>query len=234
MIEHANPLAEGLSQDFRVDALGNGAARQHAAVLQHERMREAGQDLLHVMGHVEDDGRAGGAHQGRDAVEEGFARHGVEWWLQPHGPDSARPLDGAASALAYRLPEFGLTLPFRPRSLRARLTLWYTGVLAALLLVFGAAALVLLDRALRANIDTSLATLARNVVAVGMKKDFSDHEHPLDGLPKCTATPVEGSDTRLNVACTGTTEDGEKATLLGRTDGLLPKVATAQAGACIK
>ncbi|MEO5843295.1 MAG: 23S rRNA (uracil(1939)-C(5))-methyltransferase RlmD [Caldimonas sp.] len=41
-------------------------------------------------------------------------RHGVEWWLQPKGPDTARPLDGADSALAYRLPEFGLRMPFRP------------------------------------------------------------------------------------------------------------------------
>jgi heavy metal sensor kinase len=36
-------------------------------------------------------------------------------------------------------------------------------VLAALLLLFGAAALGLLDRALRANVDTALATLARNI-----------------------------------------------------------------------
>ena len=44
-----------------------------------------------------------------------FARqHGVEWWLQPKGPDTAHPLDGTASALAYRLPEFGLHMPFRP------------------------------------------------------------------------------------------------------------------------
>jgi 23S rRNA (uracil1939-C5)-methyltransferase len=41
-------------------------------------------------------------------------RHRVEWWLQPKGPDTARPLDGKASALAYRLPEFGLRMPFRP------------------------------------------------------------------------------------------------------------------------
>ncbi len=41
-------------------------------------------------------------------------RHGVEWWLQPKGPDSAHRLDGASSALAYRLPEFGVTVPFRP------------------------------------------------------------------------------------------------------------------------
>ena len=41
-------------------------------------------------------------------------KHAIEWWLQPQGPASARPLDGARSTLAYRLPEFGLTMPFRP------------------------------------------------------------------------------------------------------------------------
>ncbi len=40
--------------------------------------------------------------------------HGVEWWLQPKGPDTTKPLDGGASALAYSLPEFGIRMPFRP------------------------------------------------------------------------------------------------------------------------
>ena len=49
------------------------------------------------------------------ALLRAFAsEHGVEWWLQPQGPDSARPLDGAESRLAYRLPEFGVTMSFRP------------------------------------------------------------------------------------------------------------------------
>jgi 23S rRNA (uracil1939-C5)-methyltransferase len=53
--------------------------------------------------------------EGDLALLREFARkHGVEWWLQAHGPDSAQPLDGAASRLAYRLVEFGLTMPFRP------------------------------------------------------------------------------------------------------------------------
>jgi 23S rRNA (uracil1939-C5)-methyltransferase len=53
--------------------------------------------------------------EGDLALLRAFARmHGVEWWLQAHGPDSAQPLDGAASRLAYRLVEFGLTMPFRP------------------------------------------------------------------------------------------------------------------------
>jgi 23S rRNA (uracil1939-C5)-methyltransferase len=42
-------------------------------------------------------------------------RHGIQWWLQPKGPDTAHPFHPAdAPALDYRLPEFGLTLAFRP------------------------------------------------------------------------------------------------------------------------
>ncbi len=41
-------------------------------------------------------------------------RHGVRFYEQPGGPDTARPLYPAADVLAYTLPEFGLTLPFRP------------------------------------------------------------------------------------------------------------------------
>jgi 23S rRNA (uracil1939-C5)-methyltransferase len=40
--------------------------------------------------------------------------HGVQWWLQPGGPDTAHPLDPADARLEYRLPEFGITMPFRP------------------------------------------------------------------------------------------------------------------------
>ena len=46
--------------------------------------------------------------------------HGVQLWLQPKGPDTVHRLDGVASdqeatpGLAYSLPEFGVTLPFRP------------------------------------------------------------------------------------------------------------------------
>jgi 23S rRNA (uracil1939-C5)-methyltransferase len=38
---------------------------------------------------------------------------GVQWWLQPKGPDSVHLLD-AGPELAYTLPEFGITMPFRP------------------------------------------------------------------------------------------------------------------------
>ena len=44
-----------------------------------------------------------------------FARaHGVQWWLQPKGPDSVRRLDDDNNELAYALPEYGIEMPFRP------------------------------------------------------------------------------------------------------------------------
>ncbi|MGZ5714431.1 MAG: 23S rRNA (uracil(1939)-C(5))-methyltransferase RlmD [Caldimonas sp.] len=49
-----------------------------------------------------------------DRLRDFAARYGVEWWLQPKGPDTARRLDGAASTLEYGLPEFAVRVPFRP------------------------------------------------------------------------------------------------------------------------
>lgn len=42
------------------------------------------------------------------------ANPGVQWWLQPKGPDTVHRLDPDGSPLAYTLPEFGITMPFRP------------------------------------------------------------------------------------------------------------------------
>ena len=42
------------------------------------------------------------------------AEHGVQWWLQPKGPDTVHLLDEGGPALLYRLPEFALTMPFKP------------------------------------------------------------------------------------------------------------------------
>ncbi|MDE2081015.1 MAG: 23S rRNA (uracil(1939)-C(5))-methyltransferase RlmD [Burkholderiales bacterium] len=42
------------------------------------------------------------------------AEHGVQWWLQPQGPETVHRLDEGGPELAYRLPEFGLTMPFKP------------------------------------------------------------------------------------------------------------------------
>jgi 23S rRNA (uracil1939-C5)-methyltransferase len=40
--------------------------------------------------------------------------HGVQWWLQPGGPDTVHRLDEGGPLLAYGLPEFGVTMPFKP------------------------------------------------------------------------------------------------------------------------
>jgi hypothetical protein len=62
-------------------------------------------------------------------------------------------------------------------------------------------------------------TVARNAVAVGMKKEFSDHDHSLEGTPTCRTASVKGSTTKVNVVCTGKTNKGENATLVGKTNG---------------
>ena len=39
----------------------------------------------------------------------------IQWWLQPKGPETAHLLDEAGSEqLAYALPDFGITMPFKP------------------------------------------------------------------------------------------------------------------------
>jgi 23S rRNA (uracil1939-C5)-methyltransferase len=42
------------------------------------------------------------------------ADHGVQWWLQPKGPETVRLLDAGGPVLGYSLPEFGITMPFKP------------------------------------------------------------------------------------------------------------------------
>ncbi|MBG9387318.1 23S rRNA (uracil(1939)-C(5))-methyltransferase RlmD [Caenimonas aquaedulcis] len=42
------------------------------------------------------------------------AHPGVQWWLQPKGPDTVKLLDDDGPQLSYALPEFGITMPFRP------------------------------------------------------------------------------------------------------------------------
>ncbi|MBL0731091.1 23S rRNA (uracil(1939)-C(5))-methyltransferase RlmD [Piscinibacter sp. HJYY11] len=42
------------------------------------------------------------------------AEHGIQWWLQPKGPETVRRLDDVGPELAYTLPEFGITMPFKP------------------------------------------------------------------------------------------------------------------------
>ena len=42
------------------------------------------------------------------------AAHNVQWWLQPKGPDTVKLLDEGGEQLSYALPDFGITMPFKP------------------------------------------------------------------------------------------------------------------------
>src|SRR5512133_1791810 len=41
------------------------------------------------------------------------AHPGVQWWLQPKGPDTVKLLDEGGEELSYDLPEFGIHMPFK-------------------------------------------------------------------------------------------------------------------------
>lgn len=51
-----------------------------------------------------------------DALRRFAVKHDVSIWLQPGGPQTAAPLQGAALdiPLTYSLPHFGMTMPFSP------------------------------------------------------------------------------------------------------------------------
>ncbi|MGV0985410.1 MAG: 23S rRNA (uracil(1939)-C(5))-methyltransferase RlmD [Limnohabitans sp.] len=41
-------------------------------------------------------------------------QHQVQWWLQPKGPDTVHLFETGGPQLSYGLPDFGITMPFRP------------------------------------------------------------------------------------------------------------------------
>ena len=47
-------------------------------------------------------------------IREFAKQHCIHAWLQPGGPESARPFEPARSDLYYELPEFGVRIGFRP------------------------------------------------------------------------------------------------------------------------
>lgn len=58
---------------------------------------------------------AGISEADRLALRQFANTHGVSIWLQPAGPDTAAPMDDCDNVqLSLPLPEFGLSLPFRP------------------------------------------------------------------------------------------------------------------------
>jgi 23S rRNA (uracil1939-C5)-methyltransferase len=62
-----------------------------------------------VLRHLEPLGAADLERLGAFAVA-----HGIQWWLQPQGPASARPLKEDVEPLVYDLPEFGIQIAFMP------------------------------------------------------------------------------------------------------------------------
>jgi heavy metal sensor kinase len=67
-----------------------------------------------------------------------------------------------------------------PRTLRARLTLWYTAFFSGMLVVLGAGALILLDRGLHDSIDASLKSVAQSIA--DSSRRHSSAGTPLDDL----------------------------------------------------
>jgi heavy metal sensor kinase len=57
-------------------------------------------------------------------------------------------------------------------SLRGRLTLWYTGILTAMLALLSATSVILLDRGLRNNVDDSLVSVARAIADTVRRPSF--------------------------------------------------------------
>ena len=41
-------------------------------------------------------------------------QHQLQWWLQPKGPETVHLLDSGGPQLSYALPDFGITMPFKP------------------------------------------------------------------------------------------------------------------------
>jgi 23S rRNA (uracil1939-C5)-methyltransferase len=115
-----------------------------------------------------------------DILRAFAAQHGVQWWLQPKGPDTCHPLEREhAGTLAYTLPEFCLRMPFKPTD--------FTQVNHAINRTLVSRALTLLDAQPGdrvadmfcglGNFTLPLATRAREVVGVEGSKALTDRAH---------------------------------------------------------
>lgn len=66
--------------------------------------------------------------------------------------------------------------------------------------------------------DNAAEALVRNI-ATQQEEQFTNAGYALDGPLTCTATVTDGADS-IEIACTGTTQDGGAASLAGATDEL--------------
>ena len=101
MLMPLRSLIAGMDQRDRLPqielAIGECAEIEHGLV------------IALVLRHLEPVSAADADRLRRFAVE-----YGVQWWLQPKGPDTVHLLDQGGPELAYSLPEFGITMPFKP------------------------------------------------------------------------------------------------------------------------
>jgi 23S rRNA (uracil1939-C5)-methyltransferase len=146
-----------------------------------------------------------------DALRRFADAHGVQWWLQAKGPETATPLYPLdAPALNYRLPEFGLTLGYRPTE--------FTQVNAGVNRVHGiegyAPLIARAEENARANGLEKLATFsvadlfvdAETTVRNLGKPDKLLIDPPRDGaVDVCKSLPEAGPRTIVYVSCSPAT-----------------------------
>jgi 23S rRNA (uracil1939-C5)-methyltransferase len=104
-----------------------------------------------------------------EALVRAFAdRHRMQFWLQPHGPESVELFYPEAPQLAYTLPEFKIRMPFRPTDF-TQVNHWINRTLVsrALRLLAPARADRVLDLFCGlGNFTLPLARLAREVMGI--------------------------------------------------------------------
>lgn len=50
----------------------------------------------------------------KQRLREFATAHHIQWWLQPKGPDTVHRMEEGGVQLSYALPDFGITMPFKP------------------------------------------------------------------------------------------------------------------------
>src|SRR5262249_25653519 len=89
-------------------------------------------------------------------------RRGLRAQTDPHRAGCRLRAEGRA----VRVMNWRLT------TLRGRLTLWYTGILTAMLALLGATSVMMLDHGLRNNLDDSLRSVARAIAESVRRPSF--------------------------------------------------------------
>ncbi|WP_027016464.1 23S rRNA (uracil(1939)-C(5))-methyltransferase RlmD [Comamonas composti] len=127
-------------------------------------------------------------------LQDFAAEHGVQWWLQPKGPDTVHLMEEGGEQLAYGLPDFGITMPFKPTD--------FTQVNPHINRVLVTRALRLLDaqkdeRVIDwfcglGNFTLPLATMAREVLGIEGSDALVQRSH--ENLAANNASRAEGDE----------------------------------------